>query len=90
MAHRPIRLIYPFSPGAGDFLARAIAEKMREMLGQSVVVDDRPGTNAMIAAEAAARPGRLHAGMVGYQHAGDEPQPLSNSRHPWTNGKSNA
>lgn len=52
---RPIRLIYPFAPGAGDFLARAIAERMREMLGQSVVVENRPGANTMIAAEAVAR-----------------------------------
>lgn len=52
---RPIRLIYPFAPGAGDFLARALAERMREALGQSVVVDNRPGANTMIAAEATAR-----------------------------------
>lgn len=53
--NRAIRLIYPFATGAGDFLARAIAEKMREALGQSVVVDNRPGANTMIAAEATAR-----------------------------------
>ncbi|WP_424812291.1 Bug family tripartite tricarboxylate transporter substrate binding protein [Roseococcus sp. YIM B11640] len=52
---RPIRLIYPFAPGGGDFLARALAEKMREALGQTVVVDNRPGANTMIAAEATAR-----------------------------------
>jgi tripartite-type tricarboxylate transporter receptor subunit TctC len=52
---RPIRLIYPFATGAGDVIARAIAERLRGMLGQSVVVDNRPGANTMIGAEAAAR-----------------------------------
>lgn len=52
---RPIRLIYPFATGAGDFLARAVAETLRETLGQSVVVDNRPGANTMIGAEAVAR-----------------------------------
>lgn len=52
---RPIRLIYPFAAGAGDVFARAIAERLRETLGQPVVVDNRPGANTMIGAEAAAR-----------------------------------
>ncbi|MCV5245617.1 hypothetical protein OFC58_33985, partial [Escherichia coli] len=31
---RPLRLIYPFATGAGDVIARAIAERLRETLGQ--------------------------------------------------------
>ena len=53
--NRPLRLIYPFATGAGDVLARAIAERLRETLGQSVVVENKPGANTMIGAEAAAR-----------------------------------
>ncbi|NOG69024.1 tripartite tricarboxylate transporter substrate binding protein [Roseicella sp. DB1501] len=52
---RPIRLIYPFAPGAGDLVPRSIAEQLRPMLGQSLVIDNRPGANTMIGAEAAAR-----------------------------------
>ena len=52
---RPLRLIYPFATGAGDVIARAIAERLRETLGQSVVVENKPGANTMIGAEAAAR-----------------------------------
>lgn len=52
---RPLRIVYPFAPGGGDFLARAIAEKLRESIGQSVVVENRPGANTMIAAEHVAR-----------------------------------
>jgi tripartite-type tricarboxylate transporter receptor subunit TctC len=52
---RPIRLIYPFATGVGDFLARAIGDRMRETIGQPFVVDNRPGANTMIGAEAAAR-----------------------------------
>ncbi|PHK94215.1 hypothetical protein CR162_14865 [Pseudoroseomonas rhizosphaerae] len=52
---RPVRLIYPFAPGVGDGLARAVAEVARETLGQPIVVENKPGANTMIGAEAAAR-----------------------------------
>ena len=52
---KPIRLIYPFAPGAGDVFARAIGERLRDTLGQPLVIDNRPGANTMLAAEAAAR-----------------------------------
>lgn len=52
---RPIRLIYPFAPGAGDLVPRLISERLQPMLGQSLVIEHRPGANTMIGAEAAAR-----------------------------------
>ena len=53
---RPIRLLVPNPPGgATDNLARVIAPKLTELLGQTVVVDNRPGSNGNIAAEKAVR-----------------------------------
>src|SRR6185295_452866 len=53
---RPIRLLVPNPPGgATDNLARVIAPKLTEVLGQAVVVDNRPGSNGNLAAEATAR-----------------------------------
>jgi len=53
---RPIRLLVPNPPGgATDNLARVIAPKLTEALGQTVVVDNRPGSNGNLAAEATAR-----------------------------------
>lgn len=52
---RPIRLIYPFAPGAGDLVPRLIAEHLRPVLGQSMVIENRAGANTMIGAEATAR-----------------------------------
>jgi tripartite-type tricarboxylate transporter receptor subunit TctC len=50
---RPIRLIVGYAPGGGtDNVARALAKGMSERLGQSVVVDNRPGANTIIAAQA--------------------------------------
>ena len=52
----PIKLLVPFTPGGGtDMLARILAQKLSESLGQPVVVDNRPGGNTLIATEALAR-----------------------------------
>jgi tripartite-type tricarboxylate transporter receptor subunit TctC len=53
---RPIRLLVPFSPGGGtDILARVIAGRMSESMGQPVVVENRPGGNTLVATEALVR-----------------------------------
>jgi tripartite-type tricarboxylate transporter receptor subunit TctC len=54
--NRPIRIIVPQAAGAGiDLQARVLAQKMGELWGQQGVVDNRPGANAIIGLEAAAR-----------------------------------
>ncbi|MEX2036956.1 MAG: tripartite tricarboxylate transporter substrate binding protein, partial [Xanthobacteraceae bacterium] len=53
---RTITLIVPFAPGGpADLLARLIGQKLGEDLGQQVVVDNRPGANTIIGAQAVAR-----------------------------------
>jgi tripartite-type tricarboxylate transporter receptor subunit TctC len=53
---KPIRLILGFPPGgASDAGARIIAPKLGELLGQQIVVDNRPGANTNIASELVAR-----------------------------------
>ena len=53
---KTIRLIVPFAPGASnDTLSRATALAMSPLLGQQIVIDNRPGAGGMIGAEAAAR-----------------------------------
>ena len=46
---RPVRLISPFAPGGGnDLISRTLGQEMSKNLGQPVVVDNRPGANAII------------------------------------------
>lgn len=54
--NRPIRLLVAFSAGGGsDTSARIVAMKMSELLGQQVVVDNRPGAGGNIATELVVR-----------------------------------
>ena len=54
---RSIRIIAPFGPGtATDTVARVVAAEMSRRTGQSVVVDNRPGAEGQIGAQAAAAP----------------------------------
>ncbi len=53
---RPIRLIVPFAAGGGsDFVGRLIAQKLGEQMGQTIVVDNRPGAASLIGTQMAAR-----------------------------------
>ena len=53
---RPIRLIVPFPAGSGtDVPARIIGQKLGDLLGQQIVVDNRAGASGAIGSEAIAR-----------------------------------
>ncbi len=53
---RNITMIVPFAPGGpADVLGRLVGQKMSSELGQSVVIENRPGANTIIGAQAVAR-----------------------------------
>jgi tripartite-type tricarboxylate transporter receptor subunit TctC len=53
---RPVKIFVGFAAGGGtDVAARILAHKLTEALGQSVVVENRPGVSGMIAAETVAK-----------------------------------
>src|SRR5687767_14521001 len=53
---KPVRLIIPFSAGgAADVPGRILADRLTPVLGQQVVIENRPGAGSTIGAEAAAR-----------------------------------
>jgi len=54
--NRPVRLIVPFAAGgSADVYARVIAQRLQEALGQTVIVDDRPGAGSLIGTDFAAK-----------------------------------
>ena len=54
---RPIRLIVPFSPGGGsDSIARIMSQRLGQLLGQPIVVENRPGAGATIGPTSSPRP----------------------------------
>jgi tripartite-type tricarboxylate transporter receptor subunit TctC len=79
---KPIRLVVPFTVGAAsDVLGRIVAQRLSEMWGQQVVIDNRPGAGGLIGSEltrAAAADGYTLA-MVGQPHLSNallrEPKP---------------
>ena len=50
---KPIRLVVPFPPGGpNDLLARLIGQKLQERIGQSVIIDNKPGASTIIGVDA--------------------------------------
>jgi tripartite-type tricarboxylate transporter receptor subunit TctC len=53
---KPIKAIVPFAPGsATDTIGRAFAAKMSEELGQPIIIENKPGVNGMLGADAVAK-----------------------------------
>ena len=53
---KPIKAIVPFAPGsATDTIGRAFAAKMSEELGQQIIIENKPGVNGMLGADAVAK-----------------------------------
>ncbi|KTT27805.1 Bug family tripartite tricarboxylate transporter substrate binding protein [Pseudacidovorax intermedius] len=53
---RPIRIVVPYPPGgSSDIIARAISQPLSQALGQSVIVDNKPGANGNLGADMVAK-----------------------------------
>jgi tripartite-type tricarboxylate transporter receptor subunit TctC len=68
---KPIRMIVPFSPGsASDFLARTLGQKLNELYGQQIVIDNRAGAGGVIGSTllVKAAPDGYTVGMIGQPH----------------------
>ncbi len=73
---KPIRFLVGYAPGGGtDIMARVVAAKLTDSLSQQVVVDNRPGANANLAAEIAAKamPDGHTVLMISVSHAISRP-----------------
>lgn len=73
---KPIRFLVGYAPGGGtDIMARTVAMKLTESLGQQVIVDNRPGANANLAAGIVSRatPDGYTVMMISLSHAISKP-----------------
>ncbi len=64
---KPIRLVVPFAPGgSSEIVARATAQEMAKLLGQSVYVDNKPGAAGNVAMGEVARAEDQHTTILGH------------------------
>ena len=73
---KAVRILVGYAPGGGtDIMARAIAQKLSEALGQQFIVDNRPGANANLAADIASKaaPDGYALLMISVSHAINKP-----------------
>src|SRR5215211_7138138 len=53
---KPVKIVVPYAPGgATDIISRVVGEQLRQMLGQSFVVENKPGAFGILAIEEMAR-----------------------------------
>ena len=53
---KPIRVVVPFAPGgATDIMARVVSKRLSEIMGQTLVIDNKPGGNTSLGAELVAK-----------------------------------
>ena len=80
---KPIRMLVPFPPGsASDFLARTLGQKMSELYGEQVVIDNRPGAGGVVGSTLLTKsaPDGYTLGMIGQPHL---MQPLLQKEPPY-------
>ena len=54
--NKPIRMVVPYTPGGyTDLMARLVSEKMSTALGQTIVIENKPGANAVIGTDTVAK-----------------------------------
>ncbi|MDQ8035772.1 MAG: tripartite tricarboxylate transporter substrate binding protein [Bordetella sp.] len=68
--NRPVRMLVGSAPGGGtDAMARAVADKLGPALGQTVVVENKPGASNTLAADQTAKSGDGHTMVMGVSTA---------------------
>ena len=81
--NKPIRMVVQFPPGsASDFLARTLGQKLGELYGQQVVIDNRPGAGGVVGSTLITKsaPDGYTLGMIGQPHL---MQPLLQKEPPY-------